>query len=173
MSVVPNPANDFIEANAGGSDSDTYSDGSPEYYQPITAAASGDDEEDVSDHENSDQFSDADSSFHRLPNGYAHGVENGMSSLDLSDDEEREINGEEEEEVRVREAADSAIRRAFREDERRRNAPLEPETATRVMEVMRGVSFSGLAPDWADRVPEDQWIDQLRRLRRTPTTIHD
>ena len=96
-----------------------------------------------------------------------------MSSLDLSDDEEREINGEEEDEVRVREAADSAIRRAFREDERRRNAPLEPETATRVMEVMRGVSFSGLAPDWADRVPEDQWIDQLRRLRRTPTTIHD
>ena len=159
--------------NAGGSDSDTNSDGTPEYYQPITSAGDGDDQEEVSDQEISDQFSDEDSSFHRLPNGYAHGVEHEMSSLDLTDGEEREINGEEEEEVRVREAADSAIRRAFREDEMRRNAPLEPDTATRVMEAMRGVSFSGLAPDWADRVPEDQWIDQLRRLRGTPTTIHD
>jgi len=38
------------------------------------------------------------------------------------------------------------------------------------MEAMRGVSFAGVVPDWAARDPDDNWIDQLRRLRRTPNT---
>lgn len=66
----------------------------------------------------------------------------------------------------MREVSDTAIRRAFREDESRRNAPLTAENAMRVREAMRGVSFAGLAPDWAHQVPEDQWIDRLRRLRQ-------
>ncbi|PPD66692.1 hypothetical protein GOBAR_DD36426 [Gossypium barbadense] len=56
--------------------------------------------------------------------------------------------------------------RAFREDERRRNAPLTAENAMRVREAMRGVAFAGLTPDWANQIPEDRWIDQLRRLRQ-------
>lgn len=88
-----------------------------------------------------------------------------MSSLHLNDDLEKE-----DEEERMREVSDLEIRRAFREDENRRNAPLTAENAMRVMEAMRGVSFGGLAPDWADRVPEDRWIDHLRRMRRPPAS---
>ncbi|KAL0378679.1 UNVERIFIED_CONTAM: hypothetical protein Sradi_3173400 [Sesamum radiatum] len=53
-----------------------------------------------------------------------------------------------------------AIERSFREDERRRNAPLTAENAVRLMEAMRGISLGGGAPDWAGQVPEDQWIDR-------------
>jgi solute carrier family 25 iron transporter 28/37 len=58
--------------------------------------------------------------------------------------------------------------RAFREDESRRNAPLTPENATRVMEAMRGVSLGSFVPDWAGGVGGEQWIDELRRLRQPP-----
>lgn len=62
--------------------------------------------------------------------------------------------------------SETAIQRAFIEDENRRNAPLPAENATRVMEAMRGISFTGLAPDWSGRVGEDTWINQLRNIRR-------
>ncbi|KAM4083531.1 hypothetical protein ACB094_08G064400 [Castanea mollissima] len=148
---------DFIQESGNGSDSDTNPDESPEYYQPISAV---DDEE--SDQLSSDE--DHASGFHRLPNG--------ISSLEITDgveheDEEGENENEEEE---SREIPDSATVRAFSEDESRRNAPLSPENATRVMEAMRGVSFGGVAPDWVGLVPEDQWIDRLRRLREPPQT---
>ncbi|KAJ1384529.1 hypothetical protein SESBI_42475 [Sesbania bispinosa] len=83
--------------------------------------------------------------FRQLPNGYG-GAENGISSLNLNDG------------------------RALSEDENRRNAPLTTENATRVREAMRGVSFAGTAPDWASQVPEDRWIERLRRLRQSPNT---
>ncbi|XP_052175843.1 protein bfr2 [Diospyros lotus] len=173
MNATSDSASGFIEEDTGGSDSD----GSPEYYQPISA---GDGDEDVSYQSSSDLESyGGESSSHPLANGYAHGVVDEISSINLSDDEERKSSDddakeeeEEEEEMRMREASDSAILRAFREDESRRNAPLPAETASRVMEAMRGVSFSGSAPVWADRVPEDQWINQLRRLRRPQTTVN-
>ncbi|KAA8543702.1 hypothetical protein F0562_021552 [Nyssa sinensis] len=169
MNAVSNSAAELMEENAGGSDSDTNPDESPEYYQPISA---GDDvDEDLSDEADSVGNSDENSNFHRLPNGYGP-VENGISSLDLSDEEEPE-GDEDEEEDRTTEASNSAILRAFGEDESRRNAPLTPENAIRVMDAMRGISFGGVTPDWADRVPEDQWIHQLRRLRRSPTPIQD
>lgn len=100
-------------------------------------------------------------------------MENGVLSLDLSDEDDIE---EDDEEERIMEESDMAIQRAFREDETRRNAPLTPENSMRVIEAMRGVSFGGLAPDWAAQVPEDQWINQLRNLRRpSPATsgVHD
>ncbi|KAK3015675.1 hypothetical protein RJ639_007512, partial [Escallonia herrerae] len=144
--------------SSGGSDTDTNPDESPEYYQPISAGGEGDGN--LSDRSSHD---DRDSDFHGLPNGHA---ENGISALDLSDGDGEE----EEEEFRTREAADTAVLRAFSADESRRNAPLAPENAARVMEAMRGISFGGVAPDWAERVPEDRWLDQVRRLRRQPAS---
>lgn len=150
--------------NSNGSDSDTNPDEAPEYYQPISAVGDDDDGDVNSDEEHSHHF-------HQLPNGYcSHQAENGMSSLDLNDDVDQMSSeeDEEEEEERMREASEWAIRRAFSEDENRRNAPLSAENATRVREAMRGVSFGGVVPDWAAQVPEDRWIDQLRRLRQPP-----
>ncbi|KAL7124719.1 hypothetical protein ABFS83_14G067600 [Erythranthe nasuta] len=144
------------EAHNGAyeSDSESNSDDSSEYYQPISTA-DGEDEEETNA---SDQ--DPNLNFHRLPNGW---VENGLSSLDLTDEEE----GEDEDEGEATES-ESAIESAFREDERRRSAPLTEENAVRVMDAMRGISFGGgaAAPDWAGQVSDDQWIDRLMRLRR-------
>ncbi|KAF5956071.1 hypothetical protein HYC85_008927 [Camellia sinensis] len=83
--------------------------------------------------DDSDGDSDDDSVFSHLANGYANPVEIRVSSIDLSDDEDTK-NNEENDDERMREVTDSAIRRAFKEDESRRNAPLTTETATRVME---------------------------------------
>ncbi|CAL5430306.1 unnamed protein product [Camellia sinensis] len=83
--------------------------------------------------QNSDGDSDDDSVFPHLANGYANPVEIGVSSIDLSNDKDTKSN-EEDDDERMREVTDSAIRRAFREDESRRNAQLTVETATRVME---------------------------------------
>lgn len=170
-----------IADQVNGSDSDTNleDEDAPEYYQPISAV---DDEEDSErDNESDDEDrrengnGDAEFESERLSNDFysASQAENGMSSLSLHNDLERnksssEEDEEEEDEARVRITPDLAITRAFREDENRRNAPLTPENATRVMEAMRGISFSGLAPDWANRFPEDRWIDQLRRSRQPP-----
>ncbi|KAK6927141.1 hypothetical protein RJ641_008860 [Dillenia turbinata] len=157
-------SSDFMEGNTGdGSDSDTNSsDSPPEYYQPISVADDHDDGDHVLDRTNSDESDGGDGAaddIYGLSNGYACGI----SSLDLSSDEE---DSEEEAEERMREASVMAVVRAFREDERRRNAPLTADNATRVMEAMRGVSFGGPVPDWVNSVPEDRWMDQLRRLRR-------
>ncbi|PKA66892.1 hypothetical protein AXF42_Ash003549 [Apostasia shenzhenica] len=73
-----------------------------------------------------------------------------------------------EEETTAREL-EASILRAFREDESRRTAPLSPENAATIVNAMRGVSFSGYTPEWADRVPEDLWLDYLRRLRGEAT----
>ncbi|XP_030464415.1 uncharacterized protein LOC115683906 [Syzygium oleosum] len=168
MNAVPFSSPDHnMDDNGPGSDTDSNPDEPAEYYQPISAV--------------DDASSESDSSAdlpQRLPNGYC--VDNGVSSLsvndsfelksseeDEADDDEEEV-AEEEEEERAREAYDAAMRRAFRDDETRRNAPLTPHAATRVMEAMRGVSFGGLAPDWAQSVPEDQWIERLQRLRQPP-----
>ncbi|CAL5350814.1 unnamed protein product [Camellia sinensis] len=83
--------------------------------------------------DDSDGDSDDDSVFPHLANGYTNPVEIEVSSIDLSDDEDTKSN-EEDDDERMREVTDSAIRRVFREDESRRNAPLTAKTATRVME---------------------------------------
>ncbi|KAE8729081.1 hypothetical protein F3Y22_tig00004004pilonHSYRG00113 [Hibiscus syriacus] len=155
---------DLIEesSNGSGSDSDTNHEDAPEYYQPISAV---DDDDDVDQEDLDDQVNSDEEHRHRnLSNGYINRVENGISSLHVGGvATERD---EEEEEERRSEASDTAIRRVFSEEESRRNAPLTPENAMRVREAMRGVSFAGLTPDWANQIPEDQWIDQLRSLRQ-------
>ncbi|XP_028064220.1 uncharacterized protein LOC114267383 [Camellia sinensis] len=83
--------------------------------------------------DDSDGDSDDDSVFPHLANGYANPVEIRVSSIDLNDDEHTKSNKEDDDE-RMRGVTDSAIRRAFREDESRRNAPLTVEMAMRVME---------------------------------------
>ncbi|XP_023520169.1 uncharacterized protein LOC111783470 [Cucurbita pepo subsp. pepo] len=154
----------FSEDIADGSDSDTNSAEGSDYYEPISVI---DGEESDEAAGSDDETYSSDTHLHHLPNGFR--VENAVSSLSLNDDVERRCSDEEEEES-MREASDSAIRMAFREDETRRNAPLSPENATRIMEAMRGISFGGSAPDWTRIVSEDRWIDQLRRLRQTPTS---
>ncbi|KAL0378601.1 UNVERIFIED_CONTAM: hypothetical protein Sradi_3165600 [Sesamum radiatum] len=152
-----------MNAVTTSSDPDANSDDSPKYYQPISTVDSGGEDEDHGrDRVLSDQ--DPNPNFYHLPNGWGW-VENGVSSLDLSDKDHESDEEEEEEEEEAMES-ERAIERAFREDERRRNAPLTAENAVRLMEAMRGISFGGGAPDWAGQVPEDQWIDRLRRLRR-------
>ncbi|PRQ34662.1 hypothetical protein RchiOBHm_Chr5g0071561 [Rosa chinensis] len=164
--------NDFMEAveNHSGSDSDTNidddDDAADEYYQPVSAVDSEDDEE--NHHLQNDAVVVSHSQL--LPNGViVNQAQRGVSSLRLNDDVEGDngSSSEEEEDV-IGVGSDSAITRAIREDESRRHAPLTPETATRVMEAMRGISFAGVAPDWADRIPEENWIDRLRRLRQSP-----
>ncbi|XP_004500317.1 uncharacterized protein [Cicer arietinum] len=152
---------DSIEENGQGSDSDTNSDDTPEYYQPISAV----DDDGSSDGEHGMEFQ-------QLPNGYRvhSGSENGISMLDLNDGVEQKSSDEEEEEERSREEFEDEIRRALREDENRRNAPLTAENATRVMEAMRDVSFVGEVPQWVSQVSEDRWIDQIRRRRQSPNT---
>ncbi|XVF05808.1 hypothetical protein REPUB_Repub05bG0204700 [Reevesia pubescens] len=146
--------------NVSGSDSDTNHDEAPEYYQPISAVDDDDDDDEAEAEAEADQVnSDEEHHYHNLSNGYV----NGISSLHVDDVAAEE----QDEEERMREVSDTAIRRAFREDESRRNAPLTPENAMRVREAMRGVSFTGLTPDWANQVPEDRWIDQLRRSRQS------
>ncbi|XVE58965.1 hypothetical protein DITRI_Ditri05aG0005700 [Diplodiscus trichospermus] len=164
MNAISTSQTDLIEDsnNGSGNDSDTNHDDAPEYYQPISAFDDdgNEDHDDLGDQVNPDEQ-------HHYPspsNGYVNRVENGISSLHLGDVAAGEE--EEQEEERMREASETAIRRAFREDESRRNAPLTAENAMRVREAMRGVSFAGLTPDWANQVPEDRWIDQLRRLRQ-------
>ncbi|XP_022729308.1 uncharacterized protein LOC111284709 [Durio zibethinus] len=160
--MATSPTDLILESNNGsGSDSDTNHDDAPEYYQPISAV---DDDDDEHQEGLSDQVVNSDEEHHydNMSNGYVNRVENGILSLHVGEFAAEE----EEEEEMMREASDTAIRRAFREDESRRNAPLTPENAMRVREAMRGVSFAGLTPDWANQVPEDRWIDQLRRLRQ-------
>ncbi|XP_004294767.1 PREDICTED: uncharacterized protein LOC101307766 [Fragaria vesca subsp. vesca] len=162
--------NDFMEAleNHSGSDSDTNidDDDAAEYYQPVSAVDSDDEDQHLAN--------DAVVSHSQLlPNGLIlNQAQMGVSSIRLNDGVEGENGGSSssqvEEEDEIGEGADSAIRSAIREDESRRNAPLTPENATRVMEAMRGISFAGVAPDWADRIPEENWMDRLRRLRQSP-----
>ncbi|CAL5436498.1 unnamed protein product [Camellia sinensis] len=82
--------------------------------------------------DDSDGDSNDDSVFPHLANDCTNPVEIGVFSIDLSNDEDI-ISNEEDDDERMREVTDSAIRRAFREDESRWNAPLTAETATRVM----------------------------------------
>ncbi|KAD3067517.1 hypothetical protein E3N88_35397 [Mikania micrantha] len=128
MNAISNSDINFTEEIADGSDTETIPDESPDYYEPISNVAIDDD--DSSDH-NSD--SDHEPNFHRLPNG---DVENGISHLDLSN--------EEDEEERMREE----ILRAFREDESRRRAPLTQEN-----------TFSTLAHLEFAPVPVDAHLD--------------
>lgn len=95
-------------------------------------------------------------------------VENGIAALDLNG-YGRAVASEEEEEAMERER-EASILRAFREDENRRSAPLPPESAARIMSVMRGVSFPDYTPEWVNRVPEERWLDHLRRLREQSTS---
>ncbi|KAJ3676456.1 hypothetical protein LUZ60_003868 [Juncus effusus] len=134
------------EAN-GGEDSDLESDfataaaeSGEDYYQPISDGSDSDSEE-------------PDSSYLQL--NEANG--NGVSSLDLNaDDSESESEQEETE---------ASVSTAIGEDERRRNLELTQERSERIREAMRGVEFRGAPPPWADRLPEEQWVDQLRRIR--------
>ena len=107
--------------------------------------------------DDSDGDSDDDSIFPHFANGYANPVEIGVSSIDLNDDEDTKSN-EENDDERMREVTDSAIRRAFREDESRQNAPLMAETTTRVME-----GWGPIILYWTKAPNSEDWVCQGRR----------
>ncbi|XP_009343302.2 uncharacterized protein LOC103935264 isoform X2 [Pyrus x bretschneideri] len=124
---------DFIQVAdyQNGSDSDTNIDdddaAAAEFYQPVSAVDFEDDEDQIGN--------DAATIHSQLhSNGVTvNQVEGGISFLQLNDDvgrndhlnSSRDGEAEEEEvEEEEEEASDSAIMRAFREDESRRNAPL-------------------------------------------------
>ncbi|XP_008808035.2 uncharacterized protein LOC103720210 [Phoenix dactylifera] len=175
---------DLLHENGSAADSDADSDvaGPDGYYRPISAY------DDRSASDSDDDGGGFGVSFPVRSNGGSgpiHGqnsnpgffqihMVNGVSGLDLNGDgegggmEEDDHNDEEEEEERARER-EASISRAFREDESRRSAPLTPENAARIVDAMRGVSFQGIPPDWVNRVPEDQWVNQLRGLRGEAT----
>ncbi|KAJ0979293.1 hypothetical protein J5N97_014767 [Dioscorea zingiberensis] len=163
-----------MEATSNGHlhDSDADSDGSGDdaYYHPISA-----DSDDGEDLENEHSSNSLPSNVHDPNSGYLNGTatpnpnppnllhcyaENGVADLDLNGGE-----GGSEEEEEMEKEREASISRAFREDESRRNAPLTAENSARVLEAMRGVAFPGVAPDWAGEVPEERWVDQLRRLQ--------
>ncbi|KAH9701924.1 hypothetical protein KPL71_025163 [Citrus sinensis] len=149
---------DVAEEMNGGSDSD---DNAPEYYQPISV-------QDPDSDSDADQISSDACDAGTLPNGY---YEAEVEHLNGDVEAKSSSEAEDEEEERIREESALAMRRAFREDENRRNAPLSQENARRVMDAMRRVSFRGLAPDWANRLSEDRWMDQLSRIRlQQPST---
>ncbi|KAK9727311.1 hypothetical protein RND81_05G273000 [Saponaria officinalis] len=159
---ISRPENDIITDE---SDSDASSDGIPDYYQPISSS-----DGEVEDNEPRlngyhpavDQHSNSSVS-------NVGAVQNGVTSLELSGDDVEEDDDEEEEMRRVAES-DAAMRRAFLEDELRRNAPLPTHTSARVIEAMRAVSFSGVAPHWSQTLSDDRWVPQLQRLRHPPST---
>ncbi|KAF9675721.1 hypothetical protein SADUNF_Sadunf09G0062100 [Salix dunnii] len=178
MNATPFSPPDPLQDNNLESDTETNPDDTTEYYQPLSALYHDDSHSDQSnsdeEHHNSPHFSDY-RRHHHLDNGHcARQAEDGISTLTLNGDVEGKGSSsddddeEELEEERVGEASDTAILRAFREEESRRNAPLTPENARRVMEAMRGVSFGSFVPDWAGGVRGEQWIDELRRLRQPP-----
>ncbi|XP_028105111.1 ribosome biogenesis protein ERB1-like [Camellia sinensis] len=100
----------------------------------VHASSTDDDDDDDDDDDGGTSLSNYDDYvFPHLANSYANPVKIGLSSIDLSVDEDTKSN-EEDNDERMREATDSAIRRTFKEDESRRNASLAVQTATRVME---------------------------------------
>lgn len=125
--------------NGNGSDSDANPDDAPEYYQLISVV----DDDGSSDDEHGREL-------RHVPNGFAVHVvvKNGISSLDLNDIAEKSSSDEEEEQEEEEEERREDFERALREEENRRNAPLTAENTTRVMDVMRRVSFAGVVPDW-------------------------
>ncbi|XP_030503951.2 uncharacterized protein LOC115719161 [Cannabis sativa] len=176
MNAVPISPADLLQDQINGSDSDTNldEDDAPEYYEPISAVADDDNDDEEEDRTRTRENGHVDDTtgFHSNGDYYARQFENGVSSLNLNNDDlelsKSSSEAEDEEEESMGEDDDTAAMRAFREDEIRRNAPLTTENATRVMEAMRGISFSGVAPDWADSVSGNHLIDHLRRLRQPP-----
>ena len=107
--------------------------------------------------QNSDGDSDDDSVFPHLANGYTNHVEIGVSSIDLSDDEDTKSN-EEDDDERMREVTDLAIQRVLREDESCWNVPLTVETTMRVMEV-----WGPRILYWTKAQNSEDWVSQEMR----------
>ncbi|KAF3786954.1 hypothetical protein EJ110_NYTH24218 [Nymphaea thermarum] len=176
---------------AGPADDDSASDSDEfqaDYYEPISTEEGGEDclvlnddgynrggedHHGISYHHANGHGGNA----HENPNGFHNGVSSiesvrdGISTIDLVRENPVRGRGEvdqddrEEEEERLRAASETAILTAFMEDESRRSAPLSPERSSAVVNAMRNIRFDGLQPSWADQIPEDQWIDQLRQMR--------
>ncbi|WOL14803.1 hypothetical protein Cni_G23584 [Canna indica] len=156
------PISAFDDGSAPNSDSEDHAGGVHEAASPIQSNGGGFIQ--LANPSPNVFFFDADAchlSALDLNGGVSGGVGGGVGGVM----EEEVDDGEAEEEEERARQLEASISTAFREDDRRRSAPLTPENAARVLDAMRGVAFRGVPPDWADQVPEDQWVDRLRRMR--------
>lgn len=87
----------------------------------------------------------------------AHGQHNlnlmGIHDDGNVDDDERQRQHEE----------DTALVRAIEAEDARRSAPLPPDRCQAIKNAMQSISLGGFRPEWADRVPEEQWVNRLKR----------
>ncbi|MCO5552417.1 hypothetical protein L7F22_005928 [Adiantum nelumboides] len=58
---------------------------------------------------------------------------------------------------------DTAMRRVKEEEHAHRSAPLPPERCEAIKTAMESISLGGYRPEWADSIPEEQWLNRLRR----------
>lgn len=58
---------------------------------------------------------------------------------------------------------DLAFQRAKEADDAHRLAPLPADRCQAIKNAMQSISLGGFRPEWADRVPEEQWVNRLRR----------
>ena len=159
----------MLADNSGsGSDSDSSSEAAPHDSQ-YQLVSSGVDPEDNND-DITGSYEDSEHQPHSNGGDLFHLSLPNPSILDLNGAADCETQSREEEEHEEEEIErEASIARAFRDDESRRMAPLGQENAARVMDAMRGVAFPGVPPNWSTQVPEEQWLRQLRSIRRDPT----
>lgn len=85
------------------------------------------------------------------------------NNLDNGDDEENMDVADDVDESERQRLEDATFHRAKVADEARRLAPLPPDRCQAIKKAMQTISLGGFQPEWADKVPEEQWIDRLRR----------
>ncbi|KAH7279369.1 hypothetical protein KP509_37G016600 [Ceratopteris richardii] len=90
----------------------------------------------------------------------------GLQTLDLSKDNRDFDTVDDMEDVDEYERQceeDAAMLEAKQAEEARRAAPLSPNRCEAIKNAMQRISLGGYRPDWADKVPEKQWLDMLRK----------
>eukprot|EP00250_Pteridium_aquilinum_P034918 c8319_g1_i1 orf=164-859(-) len=95
--------------------------------------------------------------------GQLAGLQVSSHSHHSHDDEENVDEKDDVDEIERQCQEDAASRRAKEADEARRLAPLPPDRCQAIKNAMQSISLSGFRPEWADRVPEEQWVSRLRR----------
>lgn len=92
------------------------------------------------------------------------------NNLDTGDDEEIIDVEADVDEIERQRTEDAAFHRAKEADDARRLAPLPPDRCQAIKKAMQSISLGGFQPEWADKVPEEQWINRIRRKSTSKST---